>query len=333
MTGQIKSTFKGFEMNSAKTAIGVDLGGTKIALGRVDEKGHVLEMLRLETMAGSGPTEIIERVRTGISQLIGSAGKIAGVGIGVAGQVEPGTGRVIFAPNLNWHDVALGSELQIKLGLPVSVTNDVRAALLGEWLFGTGRGARDLLCIFVGTGIGGGIVSGGSLLEGCSNTAGEFGHITVDLHGPICSCGKRGCMEAIAGGWAISRRAKELVKTHPNAGAKILKMAGGNIDDISARAVIQTYYAGDPLAREIIDDAAEALAAGVTSLVNALNPCRIVLGGGIIEGMPEMVPRIEQAVKDKALHAAAKNLTISPSQLGNDAGMIGAAMLAMHFKP
>ncbi len=320
-------------MNTANFAIGVDLGGTKIALGRVDAKGRVLEMLRIETQAGIGPAEIIRRIEKGVAQLIRGGGKTAGIGIGVAGQVEAGTGTVIFAPNLDWHDVALGSELEKKLGLHVAVTNDVRAALLGEWLFGAGRGAGDLLCIFVGTGIGGGIVSGGALLEGCSNTAGEIGHITVDLHGPICSCGNRGCMEAIAGGWAISKRAKEMVRTHPIAGAPILKMAGGIMDDISARAVIQSFYAGDPLAREIIDDAAEALAAGISSLVNTLNPCRIVLGGGIIEGMPEMVARVEQAVRERALEAAAKKLTILPSQLGTDAGVIGAAMLAMRAKP
>lgn len=324
-------SYKGVEMNPGRSAVGIDLGGTKIALGRVDEEGRMLEMLRLETRSGSGPGDIIERMEKGVEKLIQGGGEIAGLGIGVAGQIEHETGRVIFAPNLDWRNVPLRSELEKKLGLYVTVTNDVRAALWGEWIFGAGRGARDLLCIFVGTGIGGGIVSGGSVLEGCSNTAGEVGHITVDLHGPLCSCGNRGCMEAIAGGWAISKRAKEMVRDNPTAGGAILKMAGGNIEDISARAVIQAFYAGDPMALGIIDAAAEALCAGISSLVNALNPCRIVLGGGIIEGMPELVSRIEQAVRENTLDAASKKLTIFPSQLGTDAGVIGAAMLAMRL--
>jgi glucokinase len=239
------------------SAIGVDLGGTKIALGLVDEEGRVLELLRYETDARGGPVSVMDQIAKGVAQLgRGSTTVPVGIGIGVAGQIEPETGVVRFAPNLDWHDVALRANLERVSGAGVVVTNDVRAALWGEWLFGAGRGSRDLVCIFIGTGIGGGIVSGGSVLEGCSNTAGEIGHLTVDLSGPVCTCGNRGCMEALAGGWALAERAREKVRAHPASGDTILKMSGGSLENITARTLVQAYYEGDALAREILDLAA-----------------------------------------------------------------------------
>jgi len=320
-------------MISKKCAIGIDLGGTKIALGTVDEEGNVVEMLRYETDARGGPEAVIGQIAGGVLHLKRESDlDIVGMGIGVAGQIDPGTGAVYCAPNLDWHDIPLRDELERRSGLPAAVTNDVRAALWGEWLFGAGRGASDLICVFVGTGIGGGIVSRGRVLEGCSNTAGEIGHLTIDVHGPSCTCGNRGCMEAVAGGWAIAKKAREEVSIHPVAGACILKMAGGDPERITARSVVQACRTGDALAREILDDATDALCAGITSLVNAINPCRIVLGGGIIEGMPELVQRIEQGVRQRALAAAVPKLVFSPSQLGRDAGIIGAAAVAMQLK-
>jgi glucokinase len=317
-------------MDIRKCTVGVDLGGTKIALGTVDEEGRLVELLRYATDKLGGPGAVINQIVTGVRQLKReTAISPSAIGIGVAGQVDPGTGGVIFAPNLDWRNVPLGPDLEKECGLPVVVTNDVRAALWGEWLFGAGQGAGDLLCIFVGTGIGGGIVCGGRVLEGCSNTAGEIGHITVDLNGPLCHCGNRGCMEAIAGGWGIARGTKERVKADPASGSTILKLAGGKVEDITARTVAQAFFDGDALAGEIIKEVTEALAAGTASLVNALNPCQIILGGGFIEGMPELVSRIDDGVRRRALSAATGRLTVCASKLGNDAGIIGAAALAM----
>jgi len=317
-------------MDIKRCAIGIDLGGSKIALGTVDEEGRLLELLRFDTETRGGYSAVLNQVVTGVEQLKGAYGvSMSGIGIGVAGQVDPGTGAVVFAPNLDWHNVPLQAEVQKACAIPVVVTNDVRAALWGEWLFGAGVGAADLVCIFIGTGIGGGIVCGGRVLEGCSNTAGEIGHMTVDLHGPLCHCGNRGCMEALAGGWAIARRAHEGVKADPIFGSTILKMAGGKVEEITARTLVKAFYAGDALAVEIIDDVTDALSAGVSALVNAFNPCQIILGGGIIEGMPEMVSRIDQGVRRRALSAATRRLAICASKLGNEAGIIGAAALAM----
>lgn len=320
-------------MAMKKCAVGVDLGGTKIALGTVDDEGRLLERLRYDTETQGGYGAVIDQIVDGVRQLKGKSNSpgapMSGIGIGVAGQVDPETGAVVFAPNLDWRDVSLRGDVERACGLPVVVTNDVRAALWGEWLFGAGRGVEDLVCIFVGTGIGGGIVCGGRVLDGCSNTAGEIGHMTVDLRGPLCKCGNRGCMEALAGGWAMARRAQESVKADPVAGSAILNMAGGKIEEITAKNLVHAFYAGNPLAVTILDEAIDALSAGIAALVNAVNPCKIILGGGIIEGMPEMVSRIDKGVRSRALNAATGRLAIVASKLGGEAGIIGAAALAM----
>lgn len=319
---------------SKNSAIGIDLGGTKLALGTVDDKGRMIEVLRYDTDARGGAGAVIGQIVEGVRRLEReSAVPISGIGIGVAGQVDPDTGAVRFAPNLDWHDVPLRADVEKACGIPAVVTNDVRAAMWGEWLFGAGLGAGDLVCVFIGTGIGGGIVCGGEALEGCSNTAGEIGHMIVDLGGPPCHCGSRGCMESLAGGWAIARRAIESVKASPASGGTILKMAGGKGDRITAKTVVQAFHAGDPLAEQIMSEAENALCAGIATLVNVLNPCRIILGGGIIEGMPEMVSRIDKGVRLRALPAATGRLEISAAGLGKDAGIIGAAALAMRTFP
>jgi glucokinase len=216
------------------------------------------------------------------------------------------------------------------LKLPVAVANDVRAATWGEWLHGAGRGCDDLVCLFVGTGIGGGVVSGGHMMAGSSNAAGELGHVTVDLHGPPCHCGNTGCLEALASGWAIARRARQAIAADPSAGASLLDRAGGQPDAVTAKIVAQAAHAGDPLARQLIDEVATALIAGSVSFVNAFNPSRLILGGGVIEGLPELVQRVAQGVRQLALAAASTPLHVLPAQLHGDAGVVGAAALAMY---
>jgi glucokinase len=215
------------------------------------------------------------------------------------------------------------------LSLDVSLTNDVRAATIGEWLHGAGRGYGDILCLFVGTGIGGGIVSSGRLIIGCSNNAGELGHMPVDFHGRTCHCGNQGCLEAFAGGWAIAQRAQEAVAADPAAGAPLLEVAHGRIENINGSLVTQLFRRGDPLATRLVEETGEALGAGASGLVNAFNPCRLILGGGVIEGIPELVQRVEEVVGRRSLRAASAHLEIVRAALGGDAGVVGAAALAM----
>ncbi len=312
-------------------AIGVDLGGTKVEVAAVDREGSLHQRLRRATDVKDGPAAVEAEIVTAVRELLEEADEPpAGIGIGVAGQIERMNGAVRFAPNLDWHNVPLQADLGQVLDLPVVVTNDVRAATWGEWLYGSGRGFNDLVCLFVGTGIGGGIVSGGRMLSGSSNTAGELGHMTIDLHGPTCHCGNQGCLEALAGGWAIARRAQEAVAAEHAAGAALLAQVNGQLEAITARTVVEAAHSGDPLARELVKEVAQALIAGAVSLVNAFNPARLILGGGIVEGLPELVGWIKEGVYQRGLAAATTPLQVVPAQLHNEAGVVGAAALALH---
>ena len=188
------------------------------------------------------------------------------------------------------------------------------------------QGIHDLVCLFVGTGIGGGVVSNGRLIEGCQNTAGELGHITVVAAGRKCHCPNEGCMEAYAGGWAIAERAQDAVRANPSAGQTLLSLAG-EIPLISSITVSQAYHNGDPLAQRLIKDTAKYLAAGLVSIVNAFNPCLIILGGSVIQGLPDLILR-RTRVRAQALQTPVENLHIVTAALGNKAGVIGAAALA-----
>jgi glucokinase len=323
-------------MNQKNWTIGVDLGGTKVEAAAVDASGSILKKIRRPTAVAGGPEAVAREIVEMVSDLQGAGPgqALLGVGVGVAGQIEATTGVVRFAPNLKWRDVPFREQLGQILKLPVALTNDVRAATWGEWLHGAGQGCDDLICLFVGTGIGGGVVSGGRMLSGCSNTAGELGHTTVALDGPVCTCGRRGCLEALAGGWAIARQARNAIQADPAGGRGILQAAAelkqrsATPEDVTAQAVARAAQSGDPLAGRLVEEAARALVAGCASLVNAFNPCRLILGGGVIEGLPELVERIARGVAQEGLQAATESLQVLPARLHGEAGVIGAAALA-----
>jgi len=316
--------------NNKSLTLGVDLGGTKVETSLVDTTGHILASHRRPTQPEKGPDGVIGDIIECVKNCLGEASQSAqALGVGMAGQIEKYTGIVSFAPNLGWHNVPLRAKLEEALVLPVVVTNDVRAATYGEWLYGAGQGVDDLVCLFVGTGVGGGIVSGGKLLEGCNNTAGELGHMTVMTDGRQCHCRNRGCLEAYAGGWAIAERAQEAVRSDPKAGQPLITLAG-SIEQISAATVTEAYANGDPIAQRIVEETAHFLAAGITGIVNAFNPCLLVLGGGVIQGLPMYASMVERLVRINALEAALEGLRIVTAILGNRAGVIGAAALARH---
>jgi glucokinase len=248
------------------------------------------------------------------------------IGIGAAGQIDS-NGVVKSAPNLPFKNEPLKDKLEKELGLGVIVTNDVNAATYGEWRFGAGKGVDDLVVIFVGTGVGGGVISSGQLLEGCDNTAGELGHATIVVDGRKCRCPNFGCLEAYAGGWAIAERAREAVSANPNEGEKLKSLAGG-LENITASTVNQAYREGDPLSKRLLDETGQYLGAGVVGIVNAFNPCTLIFGGGIIEGIPEMIQIVEGVILKRALKPTVENLKIVKAGLGAKAGVIGAAALA-----
>lgn len=308
--------------------LGVDLGGTKVETALVDGAGSILASQRRLTHSEKGPDRVIADILDCIENCLGEAGKRAqSVGFGVAGQVNR-AGVVHSAPNLvGWRDVPFKAKLEAVLDIPVIVDNDVRVATWGERQHGAGQGVDNLVCIFIGTGIGGGIISGGQLLKGCHNTAGELGHTTVVSGGRQCHCRNRGCLEAYAGGWAIAERAQEAVRTNPQSGQRMVTLAEG-IEQISAATVTRAYTEGDPLAHHLVKETAQYLAAGIVGIVNALNPCLVILGGGVIQGLPEFATMIERPIWENALEAALEDLHIVTAALGSKAGVIGAATLA-----
>ncbi len=311
-------------------AAGIDVGGTKIEAASVDGQGIVGETIRTATDVVSGPKCVMSAIAEAVRVLAERAGSSpAGVGIGMAGQIDAATGGVIFAPNLQWKNVPLAASLKAALGVDVTVTNDVRAAAFGEWRHGAGRGFNDLVCVFVGTGIGGGIVSGGRMLEGCTNTAGEIGHIVVEIDGPPCTCGGKGCMEALAGGWAIGRAARAAIEEGVEGSDALLDAAGGAIEAVTAETVATVAAHCEALALRILDAAGKAFSAGCVSLINAFNPCRLILGGGVIEGVPGLVRRVREDIDLYALPAAAAGVEVVPAALGRLAGVIGAGTLAL----
>lgn len=313
--------------NSEVVTIGVDLGGTKVETALVDASGRIVVSHRQSANPEKGPDAVIADIVTCVKNCQVEAGKTAqGLGIGVAAQMDK-AGTLCFSPNLGWHNVPLKVRLEDALGIPVAVDNDVRSATRAEWQYGAGRGVDDLACLFVGTGIGGGVVSGGRILEGCSNTAGELGHMTIVSDGRRCHCPNRGCLEAYAGGWAIAERAQEAVRADPQAGQRLVALVGG-IQQISAATVSQACSDGDPLARRLVEETARYLAAGVVGIVNAFNPRLVVLGGGVIQGRPEYISEVESVVRESALQTAVEGLRIVMAALGDKAGVVGAAALA-----
>ncbi|HSW56887.1 MAG TPA: ROK family protein, partial [Dehalococcoidales bacterium] len=275
------------DKNKPVLTLGVDIGGTKIDTALVDSAGKIVashyRLLPAEKAVEQAIAGIVESVQ--ICQ--GESGqKAAALGVGVAGQIDKKQGVVRRSPNLpEWLDVPLKNRLEKTLGLPVAIDNDARTITRGEWKHGAGQGCDHLVCLFVGTGIGGGVVSGGYLLEGASNTAGELGHITVVAAGRQCHCPNEGCMEAYAGGWAIAERARDIVRANPQGGDLLNSLAGG-ISNISALTVSQAYQQNDAVAYRLVKDTSKYLAAGVVSIINAFNPSLLVLGGSVILGIP-----------------------------------------------
>lgn len=314
-------------MDEKAYAIGIDVGGTKTGIALVGISGKIYRHDKFETEAAS-PDEVLNQIAGNVKEMIKLAPNVVAVGAGVAGQVDQNTGVLLFAPNLNWRNIPFQNHLQQALNLPVSITNDVRAAAWGEWLYGAGKGCNDIACVFVGTGIGGGIISGGRMLNGNSNTLGEVGHMIIDISGLRCTCGSKGCLQTIAGGQGMAKRAQEAIKNDPAYGKGILEAANGKIDQITAKTIIDMSKKNDPLALLLLEDAKQALIAGCASIVNVFNPKRLILGGGIMYAMPEWIPQITKGINNFALDAATADLEVLPSKLREDSNVVGAAAFA-----
>jgi glucokinase len=309
--------------------VGVDVGGTKVAAGLVDEKGEVLARTRRPT-PGASPSEVEGVIAALVCELRAGA-DVEAVGIGAAAFVDAGRSRVLTAPNLPWRDEPLRDAVQARTGLPVVVENDANAAAWGEYRFGAGRGERHLAVVTVGTGIGGGLVLDGALHRGRWGIGAEVGHLQMVEDGRRCGCGQRGCWEQYSSGRALLREAQEIAEVQPEYAARLLQLGDGRVDGIAAEEVTQAAREGDPAALECFAAVGRWLGQGLADLAAVLDPGLFVIGGGVSDaGELLLGPARERFVRRLAGQGARPVADIRVAELGNTAGLVGAADLARH---
>jgi glucokinase len=308
-------------------ACGVDIGGTKIAGGVVDENGKVLEELRVESPATDA--EAIEEAVAGLVKELGSRHDIKAVGVGAAGYVDKTRAIVMFAPNIAWRNVNLKAELEERVRLPVVIENDANAAAWGEFQYGAGHDVNDLLLLTVGTGVGGGVVLDGELYRGGFGAGAEIGHMRVVPDGILCGCGNRGCFEQYASGSAMVREARAAAGGGSPSAQLLLDRAGGQVSGITGPLITEAARAGDPFAIGQLATLGRWLGEGIASLAAVLDPAVVVIGGGVSEADELLLDPIRAAFTGQIVGAGLRpTLEIRKARLGNRAGLIGAADLA-----
>ena len=310
--------------------IGLDIGATKTKIIMITPEGKIVARAKIKTDSDKNPEPIVERASAAIENLVRQQGltmtEIEAVAVGIAGFSNPRTGMIDVSPNLHWCNVPFKQLLADRIGKKVHMANDVNAAAWGEFTTGAGRGAQDIVAVFVGSGIGGGIVCNGLLVEGGTGTAGEVGHMTFRAGGLQCDCGRRGCFEAYAGGMPLERRMRQAAAAGKSPG--LVKLVKGEIGKINTRTVRLAAEAGDPVAAKAWREAEEALITLSANLISLLNPDRLVIGGGVVEGNPGLFKLIKDQVPVRAVALSARHARIVKSELGDDAVAIGAAALA-----
>ena len=310
-----------------EVALAFDLGGTELRGALVGSGGRVVAHVSAPTMAGAGSEAVIGQIITLAGELLTQhpRSKVAGIGVGAPGPLDPKAGIVIAPPTLaGWHDVPLSDILGQHFGLPVRLENDANAAALGEWRFGAGRDTGSMVFVTVSTGIGGGVIAEGHIFHGRRGLAAEIGHMTITGEGERCFCGAVGCFEAVASGTALGRRATAL--TAPGDGSVLRRLSAGG--DVSARHVIEAARAGDISALELVEAEANWLGIGFTNLLHLYSPELIVMGGGLANGFDLLAPSIRAVVQQRAMPAY-RDVPIVPALLGSQAGLIGAASLIL----
>ncbi len=309
--------------------IGIDVGETRIQSELFD-----LTMKRLSTVIHplnreeNQPQQVVEPIVSSVQDLLAQANlqsnDILGIGIGMPGMVDPASGVSVYAPNWDWHDVPFLSILKTHLKMPIYLDNGAKAMALAESMFGAGRDKDSLAVLLVGTGIGAGIITKGSLYRGATNSAGEWGHVTVELGGRLCRCGSRGCLEAYAGAQGIIQRMSELAPEN--------HLFRNSDQMANIIAITEAARNGDPKARQVLSDTAVYLGAGVANLINLVNPQLVLLGGWVWMQIGDVIDgEFHQAIKQYALKQPYSKTQIGQCQLGQDAVPMGAATLPLNF--
>jgi glucokinase len=320
------------ENNQKDTVVGVDLGGTKILAGVFKARSKCMGRHRISTKAKRGPDAVIERIARCVREVVDECDldlkAIRAVGVGAPGSVDPDKGEIIFSPNLpGWKKVGLQKALAKQLGVPVFVENDCNVCTLGVYHVELKSKPKHMIGIFLGTGVGGGIILNGELHSGFNRTAGEVGHMVLEVGGPKCGCGNRGCFEALAGRASLFRRILAAVKDGQK--TVLTDMLGADLDDLRSGDLRKAMKRGDKLVQKVIEEAAEYTGIAVANLINVFNPEVIVLGGGLIQQMSDdMMAIITETAVDYSMTGTFDGIEIVASSLGDDAGITGAAVLA-----
>ena len=307
--------------------LGIDIGGSKIRLGLVDVNGEVVWSITKPNFNFDTISQWIEYFKNQIlnqipPKLIYSFSKI---GIGAAGWIDQNTHIIIHSPNTNWTNINLKMLLENELNIPITIINDCTAAVIGEHTYGAINKCTNALGIFIGTGVGGGLILNNNIYEGSDGFAGEIGHTIIIENGNLCECGKRGCLEAYTGGKAIGKIAEILALKDKQ--TSLIKFSANTNNVISAETVSMAFYNNDKVAIKIVKDTSNKLATAISNFSNIFDPDGIVIGGGVIDGIPEIVQYIEDSYKNKSITKNPEG-KIRKSKLGKDMVVIGAATVA-----
>lgn len=315
----------------ANHVIGIDLGGTKIYAAVVEQSGKILATARKKTKAEKGFNKTVKRIAKCAEKAVENAGltldDIAAVGMGSPGPLDLKNGKIIETPNLKWEDAPIKGTLEELLQKPVHIDNDGNVGLLGEYAYGAGKGAKDLVGLFIGTGIGGGVIIDGKILHGYNENAAELGHMILNPDGPKCGCGNNGCLEAFASRLAIERE----IRIAEIKGVKTAVFDG--MDDKSSRLrskrLAKAFKNDDPAVTLAVRKSAMYIGYGVASLLNIFNPKIVVLGGGLIEAIGEPYIKIVRSIAEKNVFPVSiRNVKIVAAKLKDDSAVLGAAKLA-----
>jgi glucokinase len=306
--------------------VGVDIGGTKMMAVIYDAKFKPKGRCRKKSKNGKKDEAAEDRIFKVIDEALADAGSpsIKGIGVGSPGPLDPDRGVIIDTPNLGWKDFPLAAILSKRYNVPVVVDNDVNMGTYGEWSSGDISECKHVVGVFPGTGIGGGIIIDGKILHGFSGAAGEIGHMTIEVDGPFCGCGKRGCLEALASRIAIAKEVAALAARED--APYILAECGTDIANIRSSVIAKAIKSGDKMVEGVVRKAAFYVGIGVANLMNILSPEAVVLGGGLVEAMESLyLEEVNRAVKAHAMPFLRKNVRIIPAKLGDDAVALGAA--------
>lgn len=306
--------------------LGVDIGGTKVAVGIVDAQGKILKQGRTPMSANSSAEEGFAAVAAAIDSLLSES--IRSIGICAPGPLDPKTGVILNPPNLPcWRNFPLAEKIAARYSIPSKVDNDANAAALAETLWGAAKGFRYVFYATVGTGIGTGIVFDNAIYHGNTGSAGEGGHVSIDYNGPICNCGKRGCIEILASGTAIGRRARAQLDANPRTKSAMLELAGGQVSAVKSEHVGEAYAAGDDLARELLRETVEFLSIWLGNIVDILDPDVIVMGGGVAAMLQPFFDEIKKRMPVWCVNPRASEIPLLMAHYGADAGIAGGAAL------